>query len=95
MEVAFLLIHFIFLSTLRCVSQRCNRTEGVGGEAQAAAAGVCTQGEHPGHASCHQGARNARVHSTYLLLFLLLHVIYMFRKELLICLKVTALDAVR
>lgn len=45
------------------LSQRCSGTEGVGGEAQAAAAGVCTQGEHPSHATRHQGAGNARVHS--------------------------------
>ncbi len=55
-------------SSLRRLSQWCDRAEGVGGEAQAAAAGVCTQGEHLGHATCHQGAGNARVHGTCLFL---------------------------
>lgn len=55
-----------FSSSFHRLSQWCDRAEGVGGEAQAAAAGVCTQGKHLGHATCHQGAGNARVHSMYL-----------------------------
>lgn len=50
---------------LRRLSQRRDGAEGVGGKAQAAAAaGVCAQGEHLGHAARHQGAGNARVHGT-------------------------------
>lgn len=60
-----------FSSPHRHLSQRCDRAEGVGGKAQAAAAGVCAQGEHLGHATCHQGAGNARVHSMYLFLHFL------------------------
>lgn len=51
------------------LSQRRDGPEGVGGEAQAAAAGVCTEGEHLGHAAGHEGAGNARVHCMYLFLY--------------------------
>lgn len=59
---------FIYFSShlRQPLSQRRAGAEGVGGEAQAAAAGICAQGEHLGHAACHQGAGNARVHSKYL-----------------------------
>lgn len=53
------------------LSQRHDGVEGVGWEAQAAAAGVCPQRKHPGHETCHQGAGNARVHSMYLILLFL------------------------
>lgn len=46
-------------------SQRCDGTEGVRGEAEAAAAGICSQGEHSGYETCNEGAGNARVHSMY------------------------------
>lgn len=64
----FFFIPFLLSFFLRRLSQWRDRAEGVGGEAQAAAAGVGTQGEHPGHATCHQGAGDARVHSMCLLL---------------------------
>lgn len=57
---------FVVSFSLHRLSQRCAGAEGVRGKAQAAAAGVCTQGEHPGHAACHQGAGDARVHSMYI-----------------------------
>lgn len=59
------------VSTRPRLSQRHDRAEGVGWEAQAAAAGVCPQRKHPGHETCHQGAGNARVHSMYLILLFL------------------------
>lgn len=83
-----------FSSPLHHRSQRCDRTEGVRGEAQAAAAGVRAQGEHPGHATCHQGAGNARVHRMYLLLHQLLVIAMIMRSAFFICLRARAVDAV-
>lgn len=59
-----LLMHILMFPHRRS-SQRCDGTEGVGGEAEAAAAGVCTQGEHSGDETCNEGAGDARVHSMY------------------------------
>lgn len=56
----------MFFPLRRRLSQRHDGAEGVGREAQAAAAGVRPPREHPGHETCHQGAGNARVHSMYL-----------------------------
>lgn len=59
------LMYFPMFPSSPFFSQRCDGPEGVGGEAEAAAAGICSQGEHSGDETCNEGAGNARVHSMY------------------------------